>query len=128
MRERKLAWGVFAGLVLGFGISFLGVFFWSHSLRVVASQSKRIRLEQLQDDREWNPIRFNSQLLCLWFRDHVLGEDADQFWPPDGHPWWIQVGEELPPKSLPIRFVCGPTLRRCPSCFHPGDAGKRSRI
>jgi hypothetical protein len=98
--RRMIPLGVCAAL--GFGISFLGVFFWCHLLHVVSARSQQITMEQLLHDPEWNPIRFHGQLLQLWFKDHVLGEDADQLWPPRGHPWGGAVNGESPPKCDPV--------------------------
>jgi hypothetical protein len=96
--RRMIPLGVCAAL--GLGTTFLGVFFWYHSLHVAAMQSQQITIEELQYYPEWNPILFDGQLLRLWIEDQVLGGDADQLWPPEGHTWWVPMGNGPPPPAF----------------------------
>ena len=90
-------------MAAGLAISFLGIFFWCHLAHDAAVRSEWVTLEQLQHAPEWNPIRFNAQLLRLWFKNDVLRQNIDQFWPPQGHPWvWVVPRNEWPPISRPV--------------------------
>src|SRR5262249_33305014 len=81
-------------------VSFLGVFFNYDSIQVVAVSlmGQSLRLEQLQHDSEWNPIRFNSRLLGLWARGGPNAPDtAPIYWPPNSHIWGGPWPDLLPP-------------------------------
>src|SRR5262249_38322870 len=56
------SWGLF--------VSFLGIFFEYHSLHVVGItlMPGAFTLEQIQNDVDWNPVRFHFKLLGLWMR------------------------------------------------------------
>jgi hypothetical protein len=117
-------------MALGLGISFLGAFFWYHSLHVVAMRSEPITLEQMQYAPEWNPIRFDLQLLRLWANNRLLGQDADQMWPPQNHKWYPAAW--FPERKIAIAPVDSVSLRDYaipqPFLFPPGGIGRRGRI
>jgi hypothetical protein len=49
---------------------------------------------------EWNPIRFDIQLLRLWIDNRILGKHVDQPWPPHGHDWVMRKPDLNTPVNL----------------------------
>jgi hypothetical protein len=98
-------------MLWGFAVSFLGVFIWYHPLHVVAMESEPLTIEQLQYDVEWNPIRFNAQLMRVWLEDSVLGLDVDQPWPSKGH-YWVRENKlhEITPFNIRMFATPQPVL------------------
>lgn len=55
--------------VFGFGVAFLGAFFYYGSLHVVASDTTPLTIEALQGETTWNHVRFNARLFDAWLHD-----------------------------------------------------------
>src|ERR1700733_2940177 len=108
----------------GFGVSALGALFYYHTLHVVAMRAQPLTLEDLQHQVEWNPIRFDIQLLRLWIDNRVLGKHVDQPWPPHGHDWVMHK----PDLNTPVNL--GPTAVPQGVIFQPRKqwASQRDRI
>ena len=79
--------GIFVLMIFGLGISFLGSFYSYHLLHEVGTRAGPIPLEQIQTGSQWNPIRFDLQLLRVWIHSRLGNADYDQSWPPASHQW-----------------------------------------
>lgn len=83
--------------VCGAAISFLGAFYHYGTLHLAVTQSGQATTETLQNDPNWNHIRFNLRLLRVWGRG---GVDPVP-WTPVRH-WWF---EPAPPDAVPLKSI-----------------------
>lgn len=93
LRARR-AIPIFAALLAGLVISFLGAFFSYGALQYVASQTGQATLERFQSDPVWNHVRFNARLLRVWL---LSGEAKQTLWTPEHHHWDFS-GKSAPPE------------------------------
>ena len=93
-------WAIVPLMIWGFAVSALGALFYYHDLHIVAIQAQAVTLEDLLHQMEWNPIRFDSELLRLWLDKEVLNKTVDQPWPPKGHLWPERIPRAITPVDL----------------------------
>jgi hypothetical protein len=84
----------------GLAVSALGGLFYYHALHVTAMKAQPLTMEDILHQVEWNPIRFDCQLLRLWVENRILGRQVDQYWPPHGHDWVLHKPDPVTPVNL----------------------------
>jgi len=87
-------------MTLGVCVSALGALFYYHDLHVAAMRAQPLTIEDLLHQVEWNPIRFDAQLLRLWVQNRILGKHVDEYWPPPGHDWTLHKASPITPVNL----------------------------
>ncbi len=90
--------------VLGVAISFLGAFYYYGAMHQAATRTGQDTIEALQNDPNWNHIRFNLLLLQVWNR----GGTEPAPWAPTRH-WWYEQPPDAPPlKTINLRDLAAP--------------------
>jgi len=104
----RFEWRRHAALVLlgviGFGISFLGAFYYYGARGWAATAAGQNTLEWFAGDPVWNEINYDARLFSVW----IKGGTDPVYWTPMHHWQWERPADAPPLKTVNLRDYADP--------------------